>query len=113
MTMGCLEKEARANPTTKCQHARRTARQRVIMASFNRERVEHALNELIVRIVPEDADDDEDVANERFDEAFEFAISTLSGAEDPPLVPDVDHIADLIDNRSRWLFAVCVCVVPG
>jgi hypothetical protein len=86
------------------------AKQRVIMASFNRERVEHALNELIVRIVPEDADDDEEVVNERFDEAFEFAISTLSGAENPPLVPDIDHIADLIDNRS--MPAIChVCSV--
>jgi hypothetical protein len=99
-------------PPSNVNTTQRTAKQRVIMASFNRERVEHALNELIVRIVPEDADDDEDVANERFDEAFEFAISTLSGAEDPPLVPDVDHIADLIDNRSRC--AVCpVFTVPG
>jgi hypothetical protein len=88
-------------PPPNVNTTRHGAKQRVIMASFNRERVEHALNELIVRIVPEDADDDEEVANERFDEAFEFAISTLSGAEDPPLVPDVDHIADLIDNRSR------------
>ncbi|EAT86531.1 spindle pole body subunit [Parastagonospora nodorum] len=69
------------------------------MASFNRERVEHALNELIVRIVPEDVDDDEEIANQRFDEAFGYAIDTLSAAGDPPLVPDTDHIADLIDSR--------------
>lgn len=71
------------------------------MASFNRERVEHALNELIVRIVPEDVDDDEEIANQRFDEAFGYAIDTLSAAGEPPLVPDTDHIADLIDSRSR------------
>jgi hypothetical protein len=112
MTMIVWRKRPVRTPPPNVNTTRRTARQRVIMASFNRERVEHALNELIVRIVPEDVDDDEDVANERFDEAFEFAISTLSGAEDPPLVPDVDHIADLIDDRSRW--AVCrVYVVPG
>jgi gamma-tubulin complex component 3 len=70
------------------------------MASFNRERVEHALNELVVRIIPEDAEDDEEVANQRFDEAFEFAIDTLSAAGDPPLAPDTDHIAGLIDSRS-------------
>jgi gamma-tubulin complex component 3 len=71
------------------------------MASFNRERVEHALNELLVRIVPEDANDSEEAANERFDEAFNFAIETLSTAGDPSVVPDVDHIADLISSRSK------------
>ena len=71
------------------------------MATFNRERVEHALNELIVRIVPEDADDSEDAANQRFDEAFEVAIDTLVAAGNPPLVPDTEHIASLIDSRSK------------
>jgi gamma-tubulin complex component 3 len=70
------------------------------MATFNRERVEHALNELLVRIVPEDANDSEEAANERFDEAFDFAIETLSAAGGPSVVPDVDHIADLISSRS-------------
>ncbi|KAL5117038.1 Microtubule-nucleating Tub4p (gamma-tubulin) complex component [Pleosporales sp. CAS-2024a] len=69
------------------------------MATFNRERVEHALNELIARIVPDDGDDDEDVANQRFDEAFGFAMDTLSAAGGPPLAPDTDHIAGLIDSR--------------
>jgi hypothetical protein len=109
---GCGAGRPWRTPPPNVNTTQRTAKQRVIMASFNRERVEHALNELIVRIVPEDADDDEDVANERFDEAFEFAISTLSGAEDPPLVPDVDHIADLIDNRSRCA-VFHVFTVPG
>jgi gamma-tubulin complex component 3 len=68
--------------------------------SFNRERVEHALNELLVRIVPEDADDSEDAANQRFNDAFDLAIDTLSAAGDPAVVPDVDHIADLIDRRG-------------
>jgi gamma-tubulin complex component 3 len=59
------------------------------------------VNELIVRIVPEDVDDDEETADQRFNEAFGFAIDTLSSAGDPPLVPDTDHIADLIDDRSK------------
>ncbi|KAF1917589.1 Spc98 family-domain-containing protein [Ampelomyces quisqualis] len=69
------------------------------MATFNRERVEHALNELIVRIVREDAADSEEVANQRFDEAFEAAMDALVAAGDPPLAPDTDHIAGLIDGR--------------
>jgi hypothetical protein len=103
---GVVEEEAQAltstYPTNKCPNTTPSkAKQRVIMASFNRERVEHALNELIVRIVPEDAEEDEDAVNQRFDEAFEFAIDTLSTAGDPPVVPDTGHIADLIDSRSR------------
>lgn len=102
---GVVKEEAQAltstYPTNKCPNTTlRIAKQRVIMASFNRERVEHALNELIVRIVPEDADEDEDAVNQRLDEAFEFAIDTLSIAGDPPVVPDTGHIADLIDSRS-------------
>jgi len=50
--------------------------------------------------VPEDADDSEDAANQRFNDAFDFAIDTLSAAGDPAVVPDVDHIADLIDRRG-------------
>ncbi|KAF1849066.1 uncharacterized protein K460DRAFT_375787 [Cucurbitaria berberidis CBS 394.84] len=69
------------------------------MATLHRERVEHALNELLVRIIPEDADDDEEAANQRFEDAFEFAIEELAAAGDPSLVPDVNHIASLIDRR--------------
>jgi hypothetical protein len=99
---GSNAESASGDPTNNCPNTtRRKAKQRVIMASFNRERVEHALNELIVRIVPEDVDDDEETADQRFNEAFGFAIDTLSSAGDPPLVPDTDHIADLIDDRSK------------
>lgn len=78
-----------------------TARkQRVVMATFHRERVEHALNELLVRIIPEDPNEDEEAANQRFEDAFDFAIDELEGAGEPPLVPDVNHIASLIDSRG-------------
>lgn len=70
------------------------------MATLHRERVEHALNELLVRIVPEDANDDEEAANQRFEDAFDFAIGELAAAGDPSLVPDVNHIAGLIDRRG-------------
>ena len=70
------------------------------MAALHRERVEHALNELLIRIVPEDADDDEEATNQRFEDAFDFAIGELAGAGDPSLVPDVHHIAGLIDRKG-------------
>ncbi|CAA9962798.1 Spindle pole body component alp6 [Pyrenophora teres f. maculata] len=69
------------------------------MAKFHRERVEHALNELLVRIVPEDSNDDEEAANQRFEDAYDFAINELMGAGDASLVPDVNHISDLIDGK--------------
>ncbi|EMD70212.1 hypothetical protein GGP41_000348 [Bipolaris sorokiniana] len=69
------------------------------MAKLHRERVEHALNELLVRIVPEDPNDDEEAANQRFEDAFEFAIDELTSAGDPALVPDVHHIASLMDRK--------------
>lgn len=73
------------------------------MAAFHRERVEHALNELLERVVPEYEDDDEETANERFASAFEFAMGELTAAGDPSLVPDVHHIASLIDRRGGLL----------
>ncbi|KAJ4299377.1 Microtubule-nucleating Tub4p (gamma-tubulin) complex component [Kalmusia sp. IMI 367209] len=69
------------------------------MASFNRERVEHALNELLVRIVPEDPNEDEELANERFDTAYNFAYDELSNAGPLPVVADINHVASLIDRR--------------
>ncbi|CAI9635764.1 spindle pole body component alp6 [Alternaria burnsii] len=69
------------------------------MATLHRERVEHALNELLVRIVPEDANDDEEAANQRFEDAYDFAIDALTEAGDASLVPDVQHIASLIDRK--------------
>ncbi|KAH9878278.1 hypothetical protein J1614_003495 [Plenodomus biglobosus] len=69
------------------------------MATLHRERVQHALNELLVRIVPEDADEDEETANQRFEDAFDFAMEELTAAGDVCLVPDVHHLASLIDGK--------------
>lgn len=77
-------------------------KQRANMATLHRERVEHALNELLVRIVPEDANDDEEAANQRFEDAYDFAIDALTEAGDASLVPDVQHIASLIDRKGMW-----------
>ncbi|PSN71968.1 hypothetical protein BS50DRAFT_583581 [Corynespora cassiicola Philippines] len=69
------------------------------MATFNRERVEHALNELLVRIVPDDPHEDEAAANERFEQAFEYALDELTAAGPPSVVADINHVASLIDRR--------------
>ncbi|KAF2185991.1 hypothetical protein K469DRAFT_631389 [Zopfia rhizophila CBS 207.26] len=68
------------------------------MATFNKERVEHALNELLIRILPEDPEED-DEAYRRFEEAFEFAIDELEAAGDPSVAPDINHVASLIERR--------------
>jgi hypothetical protein len=77
---------------------------RVLMASFNRERVEHALNELLVRIVPEEPDEDEEVANERYDAAYDHAYRELSDAGDLRVVADINHVASQIDRRCEAAF---------
>ncbi|KAF2260469.1 hypothetical protein CC78DRAFT_523220 [Lojkania enalia] len=69
------------------------------MAAFNRERVEHALNELLARVVPDDPQEDEEIANQRFEDAFDFAIDALTTAGEPSVVPDINHVASLIDRR--------------
>ncbi|KAF2007634.1 hypothetical protein P154DRAFT_516468, partial [Amniculicola lignicola CBS 123094] len=66
---------------------------------MNRERVEHALNELLVRIVPDDPDEDEDQANERFEEAYDIAIKQLTSARPPSGAEDIAHVASLIAKR--------------
>lgn len=73
---------------------------RADMASLNRDRVEHALNELLVRIVPEDVNEDEEQANERFEDAYNFAIHELSNAGPLP-VADINHAAGLVDERRK------------
>ena len=77
-------------------------KQGAIMATLHRERVEHALNELLVRIVPEDPNENEDEANQRFEDAYEFALDELTTAGDASLVPDVQHIASLIDRKGNY-----------
>jgi len=73
----------------------------VAMASLHHERVQHALNELLVRIVPEDPDEDDDTANQRLQDAFDHALGQLTAAGDAaPVVPDVAHIARLIDRKG-------------
>lgn len=70
------------------------------MAVFNQERVEHALNELLVRMIPDDPNEDEATANQRFEEAFDFALDGLTSAGEPDVVSDINHAASLIDRRS-------------
>jgi len=71
------------------------------MATFNKERVEHALNELLVRIIPDDPDEDEATANQRFEEAFNFAIDKLETAPNLSVVADINHVAGTINESSR------------
>lgn len=47
------------------------------MSKSTEERVEHALSQLLERILPTYPDEDEAAADERFDDAFSFAIDAL------------------------------------
>ncbi|KAF9697858.1 hypothetical protein EKO04_004055 [Ascochyta lentis] len=69
------------------------------MASFNHERVGHALDELLQRIVPDDPNDDEEAAEERLQNAYDYAMQQLVAAGEPKAVPDVSHMASLLDSK--------------
>lgn len=71
------------------------------MASFNHERVGHALDELLQRIVPDDPNDDEEAAEERLQTAYDWAMQQLIAAGEPKAVPDVDHMARLLESKSE------------
>ncbi|KAF1358431.1 spindle pole body component alp6 [Lizonia empirigonia] len=69
------------------------------MASFNHERVGHALDELLQRIVPDDPNDDEEAAEERLQTAYDWAMQQLIAAGEPKAVPDVEHMARLLESK--------------
>lgn len=79
----------------------RIGKQRVVMASFNHERVGHALDELLQRIVPDDPNDDEEAAEQRLQDAYDFSMQQLIAAGEPKSVPDVNHIASLLESKSK------------
>lgn len=70
------------------------------MASFNHERVGHALDELLQRIVPDDPNDSEEQAEQRLQEAYDESMQQLIAAGEPKAVPDVNHIASLLEAKS-------------
>ncbi|KAH7130167.1 spindle pole body component alp6 [Dendryphion nanum] len=69
------------------------------MATYKRDRVEHALYELLVRTVPEDPNESEDQWNEQIDDAFKWGMSELNAAGPSKIAPDINHVASLIDKR--------------
>jgi gamma-tubulin complex component 3 len=71
------------------------------MAPFNHERVGHALDELLQRIVPDDPNDSEEVAEERLQDAYERSMEQLVAAGEPKAVPDVHHITRLLEAKSK------------
>lgn len=76
-------------------------KQRVAMASFNHERVGHALDELLQRIVPDDPNDDEEAAEQRLQDAYDYSMQQLIAAGEPNAVPDINHIASLLEAKSK------------
>lgn len=68
---------------------------------FNHERVGHALDELLQRIVPDDPNDDEEAAEQRLQEAYDGSMHQLMAAGEPKAVPDVEHLARLLEAKSK------------
>ncbi|KAF2805151.1 uncharacterized protein BDZ99DRAFT_574761 [Mytilinidion resinicola] len=58
------------------------------MSQAREDRVEHALTQLLERVLPTYPDEDEAQSDERFDNAYNFAIE-----------PDLNHVSDLIKRK--------------
>lgn len=69
------------------------------MSSSREERVENALQQLLERLVPQYADEDEASADKRWDEANEIARTYIDREPDAGVVEDVNHAADLIKRK--------------
>ncbi|KAK3077657.1 hypothetical protein LTS18_009651, partial [Coniosporium uncinatum] len=69
------------------------------MSKSTEERVQHALQQLLERIVPTYPDEDDVTADERFEEAFNVASDIIESTGDSPLSSDVNHAADLIKRK--------------
>lgn len=61
--------------------------------------VENALQQLLQRLVPQDTDEEEASADQRWDEANEVARTCIDQAPEPGVVEDVNHAADLIKRK--------------
>ncbi|KAF1987542.1 hypothetical protein K402DRAFT_375659 [Aulographum hederae CBS 113979] len=69
------------------------------MSKTQEERVQHALQNLLERIVPTYPDEDEATADDRFEDAYNFASDVIASSKDTTLASDVNHAADLIRRK--------------
>ncbi|KAF2139298.1 uncharacterized protein K452DRAFT_289851 [Aplosporella prunicola CBS 121167] len=69
------------------------------MPQTTEERVEHALSKLLEHLLPTYPDEDDAVADERFDDAFNYALDAIGSAGEPAVASDVNHAADLIKKK--------------
>lgn len=70
------------------------------MSISREQRVENALRSLLERLVPQEPNEDEATADQRWDEANEVAQTYIDhGASEPNVVEDVNHAADLIKRK--------------
>lgn len=73
------------------------------MSRSAQQRVEDALSQLVERLVPTVDGEDETAADDRFYQAFDFAKETIGQADPPDVVPDQNHVADLIRRKRESL----------
>ncbi len=71
------------------------------MGDDRAQRFEDALSSLVDVLVPGLPDEDEDVADDRHDDALEQARNIIDAHGNPKIVADVQHAADLIKKKLR------------
>ncbi|KAK7517372.1 spindle pole body component alp6 [Phyllosticta citriasiana] len=69
------------------------------MPQTTEERVEHALSKLLEYLLPQYPHEDEDAADQRLDDAFNYALDAIGSSGEPSIASDVNHAADLIKKK--------------
>ncbi|KAL1389069.1 Spc98 family-domain-containing protein [Phyllosticta capitalensis] len=69
------------------------------MPQTTEERVEHALLKLLEHLLPQYPDEDDDVADQRLDDTFNYALDAIGSSGEPSIASDVNHAADLIKKK--------------
>ncbi|CAZ80834.1 unnamed protein product [Tuber melanosporum] len=69
------------------------------MTEERNQRIDSALSSIVEAIIPANPDEDDEIADERHEAALERARAMIKSHGQPSIVPDVQHISDIIKKR--------------
>lgn len=70
------------------------------MPQSTQERVEHALSKLLEHLLPQYPDEDEDTADQRFDNAFNYSLDALDRHDSPLPLPSKADCRAALGNQA-------------
>lgn len=76
------------------------------MPQTTEERVEHALGKLLEHLLPQYPDEDEDTADQRFDDAFNYALGAIDRQDSPICTPGCTDFHAAQESRALPLMLI-------